>query len=408
MSRFLPTRRRALFLGASALAGLSTAMVAKAAYKRQVIQAQIQAQIQALDPLDRSFAVHHPIALRERAAAKGLIYGSAARRKDLQADGNLAARYGSECNILVPEWELKWICGNSLLRPAPAVFDFADADWMAAFANQYHLLLRGHTLVWHLSLPPWFEETVNYQNAEQFLIEHIKTTVGHFAGKIHSWDVVNEAIEPNDGRADGLRNSPWLNFINSDYIDLAFRVAAAADPQAMLVYNDYGTEYDAPEDEAKRVAVLKLLEHLKAKGTPIHALGIQAHLAAHQTNFSPEKFRKFLADVASLGLKILITELDVSDQELPADPLLRDRLVANAYEEFLSTVLDEPAVIAVITWGLSDRYTWLSEFSPRSDGQAVRPLPLDADFQRKLAWGAIAKAFDHAPARSWRSLQNGI
>ena len=401
MSRFPLTRRRALSLGASALAGLGTAVVAKAAHKRQVIQTQVQTQIQALSPLDRNFAVNNPIALRERAAAKGLIYGSSARRKDLQADNNnLAAHYGSECNILVPEWELKWSAGTSLLRPAPAVFDFADGDWMAALAETYHLLLRGHTLVWHSSLPSWFEETVNRQNAERFLVEHIKTTVGHFAGKIHSWDVVNEAIEPNDGRADGLRNSPWLNFINSDYIDLAFRVAAAADPQAMLVYNDYGTEYDAPEDEAKRVAVLKLLEYLKSKGTPIHALGIQAHLAAHQTNFSPKKFRKFLSDVASLGLKILITELDVSDQELPPDPLLRDRIVASVYEDFLSTTLDEPAVIAVITWGLSDRYSWLSDFAPRSDGLAVRPLPLDADFQRKLAWSAIAKAFDHAPVRS--------
>jgi endo-1,4-beta-xylanase len=231
------------------------------------------------------------------------------------------------------------------------------------------------------------------------MLEHITKVAGHYAGRIHSWDVVNEAVFPKHGRSDGLRNTPWLEFLGPNYIDIAFRAAVAADPQALLVYNDYGMEYDTPKDEAKRTAVLKLLERLRSQGTPVQALGIQAHLWGGETRFNPRKLKAFLAEVAGLGLKILITELDVTDKHLPSDINLRDRLVAEIYQDYLSVVLDEPAVIAVITWGLSDRYTWLSQQQPRQDGQPVRPLPLDAQMRRKQAWKAIARAFDQAPAR---------
>jgi endo-1,4-beta-xylanase len=166
-----------------------------------------------------------------------------------------------------------------------------------------------------------------------------------------------------------------------------------------MVYNETGLEYDTPRDEARRTAVLKLLEGLKSRGTPLHAFGIQSHLLGSETNFNPKKLRKFLADVASLDLKILVTELDVTDKDLPKDPKIRDRIVASAYEDYLSVVLDEKAVIAVLTWGLSDRDTWLSQYAPRRDGAPVRPLPFDSNLQPKLAWNAMARAFDKAPKR---------
>jgi endo-1,4-beta-xylanase len=271
---------------------------------------------------------------------------------------------------------------------------------MANFAQTHGLLFRGHTLVWGLSLPSWFKETVNPQNAEQFLVNHIKTVVGRYAGRMHSWDVVNEAIEPFDKRADNLRKNPWLEFLGPDYIDLAFRIAAQTDPKAMLVYNDYGLDYDNSKDEARRKGVLKLLENLKSKGTPIHALGIQAHLAGDSTEFNAKKVRNFLKEVANLGLKILITELDVVDKNLPLDVTVRDRIIAGVYEDYLSVALDEPAVIAVVTWGLSDGYTYISEFEPRADGAPVRPLPLDTNLKRKLAWNAIARSLKRTSRRT--------
>ncbi|MDM9382082.1 endo-1,4-beta-xylanase [Chlorogloeopsis sp. ULAP01] len=371
----------------STFAGTDALAIASG-YRHQNNPIQVTAQ------KNKDFSVVENTPLRKRAAAKGLIYGAATQTSTLCLDTKFATKFAQECAMLVPENELKW----KALRPSFNSFDFTRSDWLAHFASTNKMLLRGHTLVWHESLPQWFKAIVNNRNAEQIMLKHITTVVGHYAGKIHSWDVVNEAVFPEHGRADGLRNTPWLKFLGLNYIDFAFRMAAQADPKALLVYNDYGLEYDTPGDEAKRTAVLKLLERLKSQGTPVQALGIQAHLEG-EAPFNAKKLKAFLKNVADLGLKIIITELDVAENMLPKNILVRDRLVAKIYEDYLSVVLDETAVIAVLTWGLSDRYTWLRDQKFRKDGETVRPLPLDAQMERKLAWYAMARAFDQAPMR---------
>lgn len=345
----------------------------------------------------QTFPVQGNSTLRQRAANKGLIYGVAVRKSALSADTHLEEIVTRECGIIVPEWELKW----NFLRPTPNTFDFSQADWLANFAGQHQMLFRGHTLVWHekAALPQWFETTVNHENARQILITHIETVVSHYAGKIHSWDVVNEAIEVADGREDGLRNTPWLEFLGTDYIDIAFRTAAAADPKALLVYNDYGLDYDTDKDRDKRTAVLNLLKRLHSQGTPIHALGIQAHLSGSEPRFNPEKLREFCHQVANLGLKILITEMDVDDQDLPLDISTRDHIIASVYQNYLSVALEEKAVVGILNWGISDKYTWLSASKPRYDHFPVRTLPMDVDMNPKLAWNALAYTFDHASKR---------
>lgn len=335
-------------------------------------------------------------ALDQQAAAKGLIYGSAGSYANLTSDSAYTNLFTQQCEILTPENELKW----RRLRPTPKRFDFRQGDWLANFARSHNMQFRGHTLVWHESLPDWFEDIVNAQNAEQFLTQHINTVVKHYAGQVHSWDVINEAIDVKSGEPGGLRNTPWLKFLGRDYFDIAFRSAAQADPQALLVYNDFGLDADTPQADAKRNAVLQLLRRLKSNGTPIQALGTQAHLFANPGGTKFTKVRRFLGDVADLGLKILVTELDVADKNLPKDPATRDRIVADVYRNYLSAVLAEPAVIVVQTWGLSDRYTWLTKQQPRSDGAAVRPLPFDAQLQPKPAKQAMTTAFSQAPARS--------
>lgn len=342
-------------------------------------------------PLPPTFGLH------ERAKVKNLIYGAAMGSSGL-ADANLKRKFAEECGILVPENELKW----STIRPANDTdkFDFSKADALYNFAKENNMLFRGHTLVWHNQLPTWFNSKVTKQNAEAVLTQHITLTMAHYAGKVHSWDVVNEAIHPPDKRDDGLRKTKWLELLGDTYIETAFKAAASGDNKTLLTYNDFGFELDTPEHEAKRKAILKLLERLKTKKIPIHALGIQAHLDASVIKlFKAEIFRKFLSDVAALGLKIMVTELDVIDQKLPKDVAARDIAVADAYKAFLSTTLEEPNVIAVLTWGLSDKYTWLTKEKPRSDGAKVRPLPLDEDFKRKLAWDAVAEVIDKAKGR---------
>ncbi|WP_242042505.1 endo-1,4-beta-xylanase [Leptolyngbya sp. FACHB-541] len=333
--------------------------------------------------------------LSDRAASKGLLYGAAVTAHRISSDASFAACVARECNILVAEIDLKW----KALRPAPDQFDFSRSDRLLDFTQRHNMQFCGHTLVWHNGLPNWFESTVTADNAEQFLRTHIQTVVSQYAGKMHSWDVVNEAILPAHGRQNGLRGTPWLSLLGESYIEIAFETAAQADPDAMLVYNDFGLDYDISEEERKRTAVLELLSRLQSRGVPIHALGIQAHLHGDLTHFNPDKLRSFIQDAASMGLKVLITELDVSDRRLPRDIDTRDRQVAEVYEAYLTAALAEPSVIAVLTWGLSDRYTWLTHFQPRSDGAAVRPLPLDDRLQPKRAWRAIADAFDEMSER---------
>lgn len=340
-------------------------------------------------------ALETALPLGDRAAAKGLLYGAAVAARRMQQDAAFTAAIARECNLLVPENDLKW----KTLRPTPEQFDFTRGDWLAAFAQAHNMQFRGHTCVWHDALPEWFDQVVTHQNAEQVLTDHIRTVMGHYAGKMHSWDVVNEAIDPVGQGDSGLRDTPWKRLLGADYIDIAFRTAAAADPHALLVLNDYDLDYDIPRDAAKREAMLKLLQGLVARGVPVHALGMQAHLRAAETSFDPVKLRDFLRQVADMGLKIIITELDVVDQGLPRALHARDLAVARTYQMYLETVLQEPAVLAVLTWGLSDRYTWLAKFRPRSDGAAPRPLPLDSQLYRKPAWNAAASALDYAPFR---------
>lgn len=382
-------KRRSFVFGLGAVVGAGACILTE---KIKPLMANMWQNIEAAT---RDFTVVGEQPLRERAKAKGLIYGAASGYQELAKDAEFANRFAEECGLLVPVGEMKW----KEQRPSPKGFDFKQGDWLAKFAEDRGMQLRGHTLIWHQALPDWFEANVNKQNAEQVMLEHIATVAGHYAGKMHSWDVVNEAILPANGRSDGLRRTPWLEFLGPEYIDLAFQAAAQADPQALLVYNEQRLDYDTPEMEGRRVAVMKLLEGLKSRKTPVQALGIQGHLFANEMPFKPKKLRQFLSDVAGLGLKIMITELDVTDRMLPGDIAVRDRLVAGVYQDYLDVVLDEPAVIGVLNWGLSDRYTWIGAVRPRDDGMAVRPLPLDQDMKRKPAWQAIARAFDNAPSR---------
>ena len=382
----LLTRRRALHLGLGTLAGIGVG--AKSKFIEQT------SQVQEIDDSERDFIVVGEAPLKERAAAKGLIYGAAAKVLDELWDAEYAASITKECGMLVPKWVFRW----NWLNPSPDNFNFKNSDWAAEWTKTHDMLLRGHVLIYENSMPKWFWSKVNRQNAEQVLLKYIETVAGRYAGQMHSWDVVNEVVAPSEGRSDGLKNTRWLQLLGPDYIDLAFRAAAEADPQALLVFNENGLYTTGTEDaKSKRVAILKLLEHLKSKGTPIHALGMQGHMWKGGRQLNPRKLRTFVREVGDLGLKIMVTELDVHDRNLPKDVEVRDRLVAQAYEDYLSAVLDEPAVIAVITWGLSDRHTWYGKV--RKDGGKSRPLPLDAQMNRKLAWNAMARAFDNAPSR---------
>jgi endo-1,4-beta-xylanase len=285
------------------------------------------------------------------------------------------------------------------LRPSPSIFDFTLADRMMRFAKLTGQRARGHNLCWHEGLPLWFRYTANKDNARQLLTQHIETVAGRYRGQLHSWDVVNEAINPADGRPDGLRKSPWLEFIGADYLDLAFRTAAQADPQAKLTYNDYGFELDTPEQSTKRDQILQLLRGFKARCVPIHAVGVQSHLQAD----GPQPgagLLSFIREAAKMGLEAFVTEMDVNTHSLAGGAEEQDAAVALVYRNYLGMMLAEPNLQVALTWGITSAHSWLNEsrdsWAKRADGSRLRPLLFDDDLQPTSAFSAARSAIDAA------------
>src|SRR5580704_5606858 len=343
------------------------------------------------------------LALRKLAAEKGLLYGTTISARQISGDPRFADLVLQQTGLVVAENDMKWQVMN---RGARGDDDYSPADTVAGFALENGLALRGHNLLWYHRTPSWYFDLATPQEQERAIIERVQHLAGRYRGMVHSWDVVNEPIEPKDGRKDGLRAGVFLEMFGPDYLDLAYRTARETDPTARLVVNEYDLELDTPEQEARRMALLRVLERMQRSGTPVDAVGVQAHLScAGGPPFSAVRLRRFLAELAGLGLTIQITELDVTDENAPSDEVVRDRLVADTYSRFLDPALDEPAVKVVVTWGLSDRHSWIvrketHESKWRADGLPSRPLPFDSDLKPKPAFEAIAQAFAHAPQRA--------
>jgi endo-1,4-beta-xylanase len=339
--------------------------------------------------------VSGPRSLRAAAAAHGLLDGCAVNPEKLDAEPDYAKTVADQANIVVPENALKW----AALRPSPEQFDFRRADDLMVFALTHDQRVRGHNLCWHEALPAWFATTVNRENAAHFLTQHIATVAGRYSGKIHSWDVVNEAVDVKSGRPDGLRASPWLQLIGPGYIEVAFRTARAADSHALLTYNDYGIELDTPEQIDKRGQVLMLVRRLRARGVPIDAVGVQSHLTAGDP-MPGSGLIHFVRELRSMGLEVFITEMDVNDRNLPEAVEARDAAVAKVYRDYLTMMLAEPNVNVALTWGITDRYTWLQGAKHgRADGRPERPLPFDYDYQATPAFFAERDAIDSRQKR---------
>jgi endo-1,4-beta-xylanase len=331
--------------------------------------------------------------LKARAARRGISYGCMVCRPWLQ-ETDFSSAVVRESAIIVPGNEMKW--GATQPRRGPA--NYSAADDIARFAANHTLALRGHTAVWHKNLPKWAAEALRLPSGRDVLLQRVRDIVGHFRGRVAEWDVVNEAIEPKHGLEGGLRHSPLYTAAGKGFIADCFHAAHEADPRALLVYNEYDLFYDTPAEELRRSATLRLMSELKRANVPVHGLGLQCHLKVGN-RFNEKLFRSFLKDAAALGLRITITELDIDDERLPADAANRDHRVADHARHFLDVALDEPAIKSVLSWGLSDRYTWLNTERPRADGGKKRPLPLDELMARKPLWHALATSFDSAPKR---------
>jgi endo-1,4-beta-xylanase len=188
-----------------------------------------------------------------------------------------------------------------------------------------------------------------------------------------------------------------MKLIGADYIELAFATARNADPQALLTYNEYGIEGTDAASDSKRAATLELLRRLKARHVPLDALGVQSHIVAgHRYGTG---LAEFMAAVRELGLQIFLTEMDVNDRDLPADDGARDTAVAATYGGYLELALREPALRAVLTWGITDKATWLNGENARQDKLPERCLPFDREYKPVKAFFAMRNAYDTRAAR---------
>lgn len=317
-------------------------------------------------------------------------------------------------SALTPENSMKPMA----LQPAEGRFTFDRADRLVELAEKNGATPIGHCLVWHSQTPPWFfqgpdGQPVGRELALTRMRKHITTVVGHYKGRVKQWDVVNEVLSDRPG--EGLRNSPWLKAIGKEYIAEAFRAAHEADPEAILICNDYGIER-----RGKRRKALELLRSLIEQKVPIHAVGIQAHWRMEGLDLA--EVEESIKEFAALGLKVMITELDLGvlparhqgadlartesgggrpssvmnpyPQGLP-DAVARQH--AERYRQVFALFLRHKDAIGRVTfWGTHDGRSWLNHYPIR--GRTDHPLLFDRAGKPKAAFFAVTKAAQDAAA----------
>ena len=311
-----------------------------------------------------------------------------------QLQGAEAALIREQFNSVTPENAMKM----GPIHPEENRYFWTDADAIVNFAQQHKLRVRGHNLLWHEQTPRWLFKNadgsrVSKDELLRRLHDHIFAVVQRYKGKIYAWDVVNEAI--SDNPREFLRNSEWYQICGDEFIAKAFEYAHAADPQAVLFYNDYNTE--RPE---KRARIYKLLKQLQDAHVPIHGVGLQGHWSLQEPT-EPE-LRQALDQYAALGLQVQITELDVSiypwekerrakraDESDAYTPALEQQQAAQ-YKMFFRVFRDYKKVLTGVTfWNVSDQYSWLDTYPVA--GRKNYPLLFDQQLKPKKAFWEVVQ-----------------
>jgi endo-1,4-beta-xylanase len=336
---------------------------------------------------------------------KGLLIGAAINRGQSDGQDKVAvAIIEQQFNTISPENILKW----GLVHPEPDRYDFEPADHYVAFGQSHGMAVIGHNLVWHQQTPAWVFAGANGKPADRETLlsrmhAHIQQVVGRYRGRIHGWDVVNEAFN-DDG---SMRKTPWHVGIGGDFLLKAFEFAHEADPQAELYYNDFNLW-----KPAKRAAALRLVKQLKEHGLRIDAVGEQGHWSLSTPSI--DEIDATITDIAGAGVKAMITELDID--MLPRDPKMfgtdlsararfkattniyadglppaQQQQLAKRYADAFGLFMKRRDMLARITfWGVTDAHSWLNDFPV--PGRTNYPLLWDRQGQPKLAFDAVVDA----------------
>lgn len=344
-----------------------------------------------------------PVALKDAIGGSFLVGAALNPAQFTEADTRGAALVRRHFNTVTPENVLKW----ALVHPRLDAYDFAPADRYVDFGTRNGMFVVGHTLVWHSQVPRWVFEDANGRPVSRDTLlarmrDHIHTVVGRYRGRIRGWDVVNEALN-EDGT---LRNTPWRTIIGDDYIEYAFRFAHEADPAAELYYNDYSVE-NAP----KRAGAVRIVRALQRAGVPITGVGLQGHNKLDWPTAAQQD--STIAAFAALGVKVMITELDVDvlppvgnnrGADISFNAQLQDRLnpyraelpdsvqqqLARRYAELFEVYLKHAKTVSRVTfWGVADGDSWLNDWPVR--GRTSYPLLFDRNGAPKPAFDAIVR-----------------
>ena len=338
--------------------------------------------------------------LRQAAAPQGIPIGAAASAADygppdLLQNPSYANLLSGQYSMLEPGNAMKW----DVTQPTKDVYNFQPGDELVAFAQAHGMRVRGHNLCWHTQLPAWlapYAATATPADMATLLQNHITEVVTHFKGQVFAWDVVNEAFNDPSGSAQpGLRDSIWYNQpgigqSGAGYIEQAFRWAHAADPNALLFYNDYNIEQPGPKFDA----VLAMVQDFVQRGVPINGVGFEMHVL--NTYYpSADQLAQNIQALAALGIQVHITEMDVRlpvDSSGEATPLdLQTQ--AQIYQTILTACLQQPYCTAFQVWGVSNNDSWIPSVFP-GYGAA---LPFDFNYNPTPAFSAMITALETTP-----------
>jgi endo-1,4-beta-xylanase len=362
-----------------------------------------------------SSCLHSDVSLKDAYAGDFLIGTILAGGIDgegfFSEDPNEWGLVGREFNALTAENCMKPL----FVQPNEGEFDFDASDYCVKFAEERGMSLIGHTLVWHSMSPEWiFKDANGLPAGRDLMLErmrtHIHTVVGRYKGRIPYWDVVNEAVVTNsDDQPASYRQSPWFNALGENYVEYAFRFAHEADPEAKLYYNDFSMTKKAKVD-----FVVDMVSKLRAKGVPIHGVGLQGHWHLDWPSLSEIEYA--LRSFADAGIPISITELDITvlpnahghtganvsddfayeaklnpySESIP-DAVLQAQ--ATRYREVFQLFLKYKSNIERVTfWGTTDASSWKNDFPMK--GRTDYPLLFDRSFNPKPAYQSLIELSD--------------
>lgn len=330
-----------------------------------------------------------------------LIGTAIGSRTLMQPDTEMLDLIAREFNQVTSENAMKW----SSIHPKEDVWKFEEADKLMEFAEKNKMAVQGHVLVWHSQVPrDIFTDADGNTASKELLLKrmesHIQTVVGRYKGRIRSWDVVNESITPEDG----YRKSKWLEICGPEFMEHAFQYAHEADPDCLLIYNDYNEE-----DPKRRDFIVEMVKQYKKKGIPIHGIGLQGHLNLDSPDL--KLWEQAIEAYASVGMKISVTELDVDvlpydwgrSAEISTNAAYKESLnpykdglpkeiedkLTKRYEDIFKILLKHRDVVDRVTfWGTSDDQSWKNNFPMR--GRTNYPLLFDRQRKPKSAYFAVA------------------